>query len=186
MNISKFFKLSAATLAILFAVAITSCDNDDEPKESELMFNPTDVAVAPGATASVTVSGGTAPFTIASSDAKIATASVDDNTINITGVDEGTTTIVVNDAKNLKGEIAVSVSGLGFDKPDLTIEIDAEETIIITGGESPYVATVENQEIATATVTDDKVVVKGLKSGTTSIAVTDKNTKTGTLFVTVK
>lgn len=58
--------------------------------------------------------------------------------------------------------------------------------IIITGGESPYVATVENPEIATATVTDDKVVVKGLKSGTTSIAVTDKNTKTGTLFVTVK
>lgn len=58
--------------------------------------------------------------------------------------------------------------------------------IIITGGESPYVATVENQEIATVMVTDDKVAVKGLESGTTSIAVTDKNKKTGIISVTVK
>lgn len=186
MKISKFFKITAAMLACVFAISVISCDNDDEPKDPQLKFDPANVAVAPGATATVTINGGTAPYTVASSDDKIATASVNDNTITITGVEEGTTTIVVTDAKSLKGEIAVSVSGLGFDKPDLSIDVDAEETVTITGGESPYIATVENQEIATTSVTDDKIVVKGLKAGTTSITVTDKNKKTGTISVTVK
>ena len=186
MKISKFFKITAAMLACVFAISVTSCDNDDEPKDPQLKFDPANVAVAPGATATVTINGGTAPYTVASSDDKIATASVNDNTITITGVEEGTTTIVVTDAKSLKGEIAVSVSGLGFDKPALSIDVDADETVTVTGGESPYIATVENQEIATASVTDDKVVVKGLKAGTTSITVTDKNKKTGTISVTVK
>ena len=186
MKISQFFKLTAAMLACVSAIAVTSCDNNDDPKGSGLKFDPAEVAVAPGATATVTVSEGTAPYTLASGDAKIAAASVNDNTITITGVEEGTTTVVVTDAKSLKGEIAVSVSGLGFDKPALSMDVDADETVTITGGESPYIATVENQEIATASVTDDKVAVKGVKAGTTSITVTDKDKKTGTISVTVK
>lgn len=186
MKISQFFKLTAAMLACVSAIAVTSCDNNDGPKGSGLKFDPANVAVAPGATATVTVSEGTAPYTVASGDAKIAAASVNDNTITITGVEEGTTTVVVTDANSLKGEIAVNVSGLGFDKPALSIDVDADETVTITGGESPYIATVENQEIATASVTDDKVAVKGVKAGTTSITVTDKDKKTGTISVTVK
>jgi len=49
-------------LACVFAMAATSCDNDDEPKGPELKFNPANVAVAPGATATATVSGGTGPL----------------------------------------------------------------------------------------------------------------------------
>ena len=87
MKITKFFKLTAAMLACVFAMAITSCDNDDEPKGPELKFNPANVAVAPSATATVTVSGGTAPYTVVSGDDKIATASVNDNTNTINGVE---------------------------------------------------------------------------------------------------
>lgn len=121
MKISKFFKLTAAMLACVFAMAITSCDNDDEPKGSELKFDPANVTVTPGATATVTASGGTAPYTVASGDAKIATAKAENSTITVTGVEEGTATITVTDAKQIKGKFAVTVkksaeSDLDFDK----------------------------------------------------------------------
>lgn len=109
MKFIKFFKLTAAMLACVFAIAVTSCDNDDEPKGPELKFNPANVAVAPSATATVTVSGGTAPLTVASSDDKIVTAKAENSTITVTGGEEGTATITVTDAKQIKGKFSVTV-----------------------------------------------------------------------------
>ncbi len=190
MKITKFFKLTAAMLACVFAMAITSCDNDDEPKGPELKFNPANVAVAPSATATVTVSGGTAPFTVASSDAKIATAKAENSTITVTGVKEGTATITVTDAKQIKGKFAVTVknaaAGLDFDKKSVSVAVGKEETVTVKGGTKPFTATAKDTKIATVTVKDDKITIKGVKAGTTSITVTDKDKKTGTISVTVK
>ena len=57
----------------------------------------------------------------------------------------------------------------------------------IQGGEAPYVATVKDATVATATVSANKVTIKGVKAGTTTITVSDKDTKnSGTISVTVK
>lgn len=190
MKIIKFFKLTAAMLACVFAIAVTSCDNDDEPKGPELKFNPANVAVAPSATATVTVSGGTAPFTVASSDDKIATAKAENSTITVTGVEEGTATITVTDAKQIKGKFSVTVknaaAGLDFDKKSVSVAVGKEETVTVKGGTKPFTATAKDTKIATVTVTDDKITIKGVNAGTTSITVTDKDKKTGTISVTVK
>ncbi len=114
IKISKSVKLTAAMLACVSAIAVTSCDNNDDPKGSGLKFDPADVAVAPGATATVTVSEGTAPFTVTSGDAQIATASVNDNTMTITSVEEGTTAVVVTDDK-------VAVKGVKAGTTSITV-----------------------------------------------------------------
>lgn len=189
MKITKFFKLTAAMLACVCAVAFTSCDDDDEPKGPELKFNPAKVAVAPGATATATVSGGTAPLTVVSSDAKIATAKVDNSTITVTGVKEGTAIIIVTDAKQVKGKLAVTVkksSDLDFDKKNVSVAVGKEETVTVKGGTKPFTATSKDTNIATVTVKDDKITIKGVKAGTTSITVIDKDKKTGTISVTIK
>lgn len=191
MKISKFFKLTAAMLACVFAIAVTSCGNDDEPKGPGLKFDPANVAVAPSATATVTVSGGTAPFTVASSDDKIATAKTENSTITVTGVKEGTATITVTDAKQIKGKFAANVkksaeTGLDFDKNSVSLPVGKEETVTVKGGTEPFTATAKDTKIATVTVKDDKITIKGVKAGTTSITVTDKDKKTGTISVTVK
>lgn len=178
-------------LACVFTMAITSCDNDDEPKGPELKFAPANVAVAPGATATVTVSGGTAPFTVVSSDAKIATTKADKNTITVTGIKEGTVTITVTDAKQIKGKFAVTVKKsadgtLDFDKKSVSVAVGKEETVTVKGGTTPYTATAGDTNIATVTIKDDKIAIKGVKAGTTTITVTDKDKKTGTISVTVK
>ena len=70
-----------AFFACVLAVTMGSCDKNDDPKVPDLKCTPSKVEVAPGKTATVTVSGGTAPFTVTSSDSKIATAKADKNTI---------------------------------------------------------------------------------------------------------
>ncbi len=191
MKITKFFKLTTAMLACVFAMAITSCDNDDDPEGPELKFDPANVAVAPSATATVTVSGGTAPFTVASSDDKIATAKADKSTITVTGVKEGTAIITVTDAKQIKGKFVVTVkksaeAGLDFDEKSVSVAVGKEETVTVKGGTKPFSATAKDTKIATVTVKDDKITIKGVKAGTTSITVTDKDKKTGAISVTVK
>ena len=62
-----------AFFACVLAVTMGSCDKNDDPKVPDLKCTPSKVEVAPGKTATVTVSGGTAPFTVTSSDSKIAT-----------------------------------------------------------------------------------------------------------------
>ena len=79
---SKIYQIHYGVFACVLAVTMGSCDKNDDPKVPDLKCTPSKVEVAPGKTATVTVSGGTAPFTVTSSDSKIATAKADKNTIN--------------------------------------------------------------------------------------------------------
>ena len=128
----KFIKFTMAFFACVLAVTMGSCDKNDDPKVPDLKCTPSKVEVAPGKTATVTVSGGTAPFTVTSSDSKIATAKADKNTITITGVKNGTATILISDSKKLTGKVPVMVkdmaSELDFDKKSISVTAGKEET----------------------------------------------------------
>lgn len=185
-----FSKFTMAFFACVLAVAMDSCDKNDDPKGPKLKCTPSKVEVAPGKTATVTVNNGTAPFIVSSSDTKIVTAKADKNTITITGVKEGATTILISDSKKLTGKVPVLVkttaSELDFDKKSVSVNVGKEETVAIKGGTAPYTATAKDTKIATATVKDGKITIKGVKAGSTSVTVTDKDKKTGTITVTVK
>ena len=185
-TLSGLLCLSFALVAFTF----TSCD-DDENVKKELKFTPSNkVEVAAGQVATVTVSNGTTPFTLTPGDVKIATATVDKSTITLTGVEKGTTTITITDKENANGKIAVTVTeakGLDLDKKTLEVAVNAEQVVTITGGTTPYMVKSKDTAIATAAVTDNKVTIKGLKAGTTTITVSDKEMKkSGLVIVTVK
>lgn len=188
-KISGFLYLSLVVLTLAFTFA--SCDDDDDNKIL-LKFNPDKVEVSAEKTAAVTVSGGTAPYTITSSDVKIASAKVDNSTITVTGVKNGSATIMVTDKNNISGKIAVVVkdaaaSGLDFDKKTITVNVDKEDVVTIKGGVAPYTAVSNDSKVAIATIKDDKVTIKGIKAGTTTVTVADKDKKnSGTISVTIK
>lgn len=190
MNKVKLIKLTMAIFACVLAVTVVSCDKNDEPKVPDLKCDPSQVEVAPGKTATVTVSGGTAPFTATSSDSKIATAKADKNIITITGVKDGKATILISDSKKLSGKISVEVkataSGLDFDKKAVSVKAGKEDIITVKGGKAPFTATSKDAKIATATVKDGKIIIKGVKAGSTSVTVVDKDKATGTISVIVK
>lgn len=185
-TISKLACLSLAALALTFA----SCEKDGDIKK-DLKFSPSDkVEVTVEKSASVTVSGGTTPYSAASSDTKVATVSVDKSTVTIKGVEKGTATVTVTDKDKNSGKITVTVKekeGLTFDKKTVEVEANKEAVVTVSGGTAPYAAESKDATIASATVNDNKITVKGLKAGTTTITVTDKDKKnSGTITVTVK
>ena len=159
----KFIKFTMAFFACVLAVTMGSCDKNDDPKVPDLKCTPSKVEVAPGKTATVTVSGGTAPFTVTSSDSKIATAKADKNTITITGVKNGTATILISDSKKLTGKVPVMVkdmaSELDFDKKSISVTAGKEETVTVKGGSAPFTATAKDTKIATVTIKDGKIMV---------------------------
>lgn len=183
-EVTSFVSLSLVAMALTFA----SCDKEDNVKKIKLSTDKVEVAV--GKTADVTVSGGTEPYQVASADTKIATTKVDKSKITITGVAKGTTTIAVTDKDKNSGKITVTVKGaetLTFDKNSVEVDAAKETVVTVTGGTAPYAAEAKDATIATAAVKDNKITVKGLKAGTTTITVTDKDKKiSGTFTVKVK
>jgi uncharacterized protein YjdB len=188
-KVSGLLYLSLVVLTLVFAFA--SCDKDDNKKvDNILKFKPDKVEVLIGKSDTVTVNGGTAPYTVVSSDSKIASAKVDRSTITITGVKDGSATVMVTDKDKNSGKITVTVkaaSGLDFDKKSVTVNVGKEDVVTIKGGTAPYTAESKDSKIATASVKEGKVTIKGVKAGTTTITVADKDKKnSGSISVTIK
>ena len=72
-----------------------------------------------------------------------------------------------------------------FDKTSLSVNVNKEGSITVKSGTAPYTVAVKDTKIATATVKDAVITVKGVKAGTTTITVTDKNKVTGIVNITV-
>lgn len=77
-------------------------------------------------------------------------------------------------------------TNLTFSKSKVEVAINASDTITVSGGTSPYTALEADTTIAEATVNSNKIAVKGLKKGNTTIKVTDKNGVNTSFPVTVK
>jgi predicted regulator of Ras-like GTPase activity (Roadblock/LC7/MglB family) len=185
--------LCASLMVMSLAFAFSSCSNDDDNNNTTgvFTFSSNSVEVITGKTATVSVSGGTAPYTVSTGDAKIATAQIDKSNITVTGVKDGSTSLIVTDKNKNVGKIFIVVknaaASLTFDKSSVSIAKDKEDVVTVSGGTVPYTATVKDAAIATATVKDAKVTVKGLKAGTTTITVADKDKKySGVISVTIK
>ena len=66
----------------------------------------------PGGTTTIAITGGVAPYTVASSDDTLATATVTDSTVTVTGVAAGAPTITVTDSLGTTVDVAVTVQAL--------------------------------------------------------------------------
>lgn len=178
-----------AMMAVASTV-MTSCDNDDDESVDALKFGAKSISVAPGESVSTTVSGGTAPYTVATSNKDIAEGQAANSTITISGKKAGKAILTVTDKNNLAGRITVTVAdaskSLKLDKSSLSLAAGKSETISVKNGTQPFTATPADKSIATATVSGAKIEVKAVKAGKTTIAVADKNKLSATITVEVK
>lgn len=187
MKTNNIIKLAFMAATALFATTFTSCSDDDDDSTNTLKLSASKVELAPKATATATITNGTAPFTVVSSNTKIATASVTDKTITVTGVAKGSCFIKVTDKNNQTGQLTVTVKEqLLADKDTATVEVGKTADVTISNGTSPYTVTVKDTKVATATVKDKKITIKGVKAGSTVATITDKNKTTGKIVIKVK
>ena len=187
----KSFISSVVMAALcLGSFVFTSCDKNDNKTPDPLTFSVTKAEVEVSKTVEVTVKNGTQPFTVKSSDEKIATVAVDKEKITVTGVAAGTATISVTDNNKAIGSFTVEVKAaaekLEFDKAEVTVGVEKEEVVTVKSGTAPYTVKVSDEAVATATVSESAITVKGVKAGTVTVTVTDKDGKTGDISVKVE
>lgn len=128
----KSFISSVVMAALcLGSFVFTSCDPDDNKTPDSLTFSVAKAEVEVGKTVEVTVKNGTQPFTVKSSDEKLATVTVDKEKITVTGVATGAATISVADNNRAIGSFTVEVKAAATtvtvtDKDDKTGEISVK------------------------------------------------------------
>ena len=184
MEIKSVFKTMMVAAVCLSTTIFASCSDDDD--NDAMKFSASKVEMGIDSTQTVTAANCTTPLTIKSSDENITTATVEKSTITIKGIKAGTATILVTDANMKTGSISVTVKEmLAFDKTTASVAADKTESVTIKSGTAPYTVAVKDATIATATVENATITIKGVKAGTTTITVTDNKKVTGVINVTV-
>lgn len=184
MNSIKFIRLTTLIICAVCAAVFTACSDDDETPS--IKFNPSSLSVVVDSTQMVRMAGGDGTYTAKSSDENTATVTVVKDSLFVKGIKAGKATIVVTDSKNVAGSLSVSVfDSLKVAKTQMSLATGKDETVAISGGTAPYTATSKNAKIATATIKDAQLTIKGVAEGSTSITVTDQNKMTVTVAVTV-
>ncbi|HBG42827.1 MAG TPA: hypothetical protein DDZ96_00715 [Porphyromonadaceae bacterium] len=177
-------KLSYLLSVMLVCLFVASCDKEDDKKN--LTLNPSSVEVEIAKTVDVAVSGGTSPYTVTPTDKTTAELTVSGSKISVKGVKAGKATFTVKDKDNNSATLSVTVKDAAVLKftPAKVEKLEEGKTVEVTvaGGEAPYAAEPKDKTVATATVTDAKITVTGVKAGTTEITVTDKDKKNSATF----
>jgi hypothetical protein len=163
----------------------------NRPEQGSFALSTRDLALVPGASQALTVSGGTPPFTVVASNASIATASVAYSTVTVVGVSEGVNAGVrVIDSRGVTQTLLVTVaaptpspSGLALfsNMPAyLTLRPRTSQTFTLGGGTGPYIAVSSNPAALETTVRGGGLILNagvGL-GGAINVMVGDTNGNT--------
>jgi hypothetical protein len=163
------------------AVTVTNA-----PAQGVMALSQTQVAMAPGAFDSVTIVGGTPPFTAVSADTNVVRVSVTGTTLSVAGVGEANNVPVsVIDALGVTRTLSVSVAaqytpttGVALFtniplKP--TLPPRASRTFTVGGGTAPYTVGSLNPAVVTPVLRGNALTLQTAQAGTTSIYITDDN-----------
>ncbi|BBB58784.1 hypothetical protein UNDKW_0511 [Undibacterium sp. KW1] len=137
------------------------------------------VTIAVGSSPAYQIGGGSAPYSISSSNTAIATATLNGTNFTITGVATGSANIIVKDSAGNPVTIVVSV-GTGatvalFSTAPAAISLapGAAPVYVIGGGTAPYFATSSDVRVATAVVTGGTVTITAVAAGSATVRLVD-------------
>ena len=147
-----------------------------------------------GAAQEFSISGGTSPYTAASDNATIATASINGSSLTIGGVASGIAGVLVRDARGASVAISVTVKSATLrdlfttaaSKLVVSIGSASAQTYVVGGGTAPYTVTSSNAGVVSVGLTGNNMTLTGLSAGTANILVRDNTGASITLEVTVQ
>ncbi len=102
------FKLIYVLLVSATCLSLTSCEEDNE--DNVITLSKSKIGIYVGTSEKITISGGSEPYKVESSDNEVATASVSSKEITVTGVKEGNVNVIVTDKNGKKATLEVIVA----------------------------------------------------------------------------
>lgn len=144
---------------------------------------PSAITLTSGSTATYTIGGGTAPYSVTSSNTGVASVVSSANSFTVTGVSAGSAQIVIRDSLGGVVEIGVTISSVANTPVDIlpgdsTGAVGDTLTFRISGGSPAYTVTNNNPSIANVsptsiTSTGGTFTAQLLNVGSTAVTVVD-------------
>ncbi len=158
-----------------------------------LALSQSSISLLAGQVLSVTVSGGTTPYSVvaASGSANIAQSSINGNIVTVSGINVGSTTINVCSAGGACSALAVTVNASGsgtpiaFSQNNVTLNTGAATAITMSGAGGYYVSNSTNQNIASIQITGSIAIISALSVGTTNVSICQSGGQCAILFISV-
>ena len=148
------------------------------------------ISVAVGGSSAYRVQGGTAPYSVGSSNNSVVSATLVGGNLTVTGNAVGQATLTILDSSTQSVSIAVQVGSAAklFTTAPSAITLGTgtiSSTFTIGGGSQMYSASSANTSVAYASLSGNTFIITGVASGSTSINITDTNGTSVTIGVTV-
>jgi hypothetical protein len=168
LNASDFYAVSVTAVAPPFTI------------------HPATMTLKVGGTEQRQATGGTTPYSYASSDAAVATVNTSTGVVTANAV--GSTSIIAKDARDNSASYAVAVSAVAppftIDSSPVTLSVGDTRQRQATGGAPPYNYTTDTPLVATVHASTGQVTAKA--AGATNITARDTANGSGSYRVTVK
>jgi len=144
-----------------------------------------------GQALSVTVSGGAAPYSLASYSTNIFSANISGNVVTITGVSSGTGSVAVCSAEGGCINLSVTVNGsssnnsIVLSQSSISLALSQSSSVYITGSGSYYVSSNSNPGIASVSINGNTINISATTIGSTNVYVCQTGGQCATLIVNV-
>ncbi len=156
---------------------------------SSLYFSNPNPSLTIGQVITDTVSGGSGYYVTGNSNPSVASQSLNNSVLTISGLQNGTTNITICSVSSGCGTIYVAVGGAGsqviFGVPSPTLIIGQSMNVSLSGGSGYYVSSNSNSNIAQASVNGNSLTLYGNNVGSGSVVVCTSGGGCNTLYVTV-
>ena len=155
-----------------------------------LQVSTNELSLIAGARGTVEINSGSGYYSVHSSDANVATASVSGGTVTVTAVGAGEATVTITDIKTDQMavvDVKVGYMPIALSSSSLGLSIGDESRVSVTSGSGSYEVQSSDANVATAVMDGSSVVVTAVGGGTATITVTDTNSgQSATITVTVE
>lgn len=194
-----------AMLATAMMMGFTACSDDDDvydpeinvPEAQERPVIKTDVAdevqVGVGETATFNITDGGGDYKVVAENPEFVNATINGNAVTLTGVGKGIAGVVVSDAKGNYKHITVKCMyfQITLDKQEVNVGMklghtDGVAKVTVVGGNGNYTAESADETVARVSVKGDVITIQGVKTGETTVTVTDMMGLTQTVNVKVE
>lgn len=180
---TKYINLLGVLLLSL-VLGFASCSSDDEPiiddQTTDLTLSETKIDVVVGGVTTISITEGNGEYKAFSLNEEIVTVELVNNELELTGVSNGETSIVVSDKGNQYKELHIRSIYDQIIVEESNIEVKmrlgntGRKTVTILGGNGFYTAVSDNEEVATSTVNGDNITINALTEGSAIITITDR------------
>ncbi len=156
-----------------------------------ITLSQTSVSALVGQTVSITVSGGSTPYSVSSNTGNVFQTSFNGNILNVYGVSAGSSSINVCSAGGGCVVLYVTVGGysstsqISLSQTSISLSVGQTATVSVSGTGGYYISGNTNSSVATASLNGNSISLYGANTGTTNVSLCQTGGQCVALYVTV-